>query len=179
MRKKKKPIHALTKMFFIPALAVFLVSSGGYARALQKEEPIRADVRATQANPDSKAVPPAALTGITISFKLDPRLTRGLYMGDRWVSPPTYTRVGEGKELTVDASVRGLDAKGRPENIRPTWAPSDPDMVAVTPGQDNQVSITVKRAGESSLMVTYGKALKKLDIKAVRQNGGLRVDISQ
>lgn len=121
----------------------------------------------------------SSLVDITISFKLDPRLTRGLYMGDRWVSPPTYTSVGEGKELTVDASVRGLDAKRRPKNIRPTWVPSDPDMVTVTPVQGNQVLITVKRAGESSLMVTYGGAVKNLGIKAVRQNGVLRVDISQ
>lgn len=166
-------------MFFHPALAVFLLSSGGCAPALQKEDPIKADVSATGANPNSKAAPPAALTGITISFKLDPRLTRGLYMGDRWVSPPTYTRVGEEKELTVDARVRGLDSKRTPKNIKPTWAPSDPDMVTVTPAQGTQVLITVKRAGESSLMVTFGGATKELAIKAVRQNGGLRVDITQ
>jgi hypothetical protein len=179
MRKKKKPIHALIRMFFIPALTVFLLASGGCAPALQKEEPLTADVRATEANPDGKAVPPPTLSGITISFKLDPRLTRGLYMGDRWVSPPTYTRVEEGKELTVDASIRGLDAKRRPNNIGPTWMPSDPDMVTVTPGQGTQVLITVKRVGESNLTVTYGRATKILGIKAVRQNGGLRVDIFQ
>jgi len=179
MRKKKEASGALMKMFFMLTLVGFLLSSDGCAPALQREEPIKADVSATPVNPDSNAVPSPTLTGITISFKLDPRITRGSYMGDRWVSPPTYARVGEEKELTVDAKVRGLDAKGRPKDISPTWTPSDPDMVTVTPGQGNQVLITVKHAGESSLTVTYGVVTKKLDIKAVRQNGGLRVDITQ
>jgi FKBP-type peptidyl-prolyl cis-trans isomerase FklB len=80
------------------------------------------------------AVPASDLRDIKMSFKLDPRLTRGRYMGDRWVSPPTYTGVRqEGKEYAVEARAEGLDAKGRPMRISPEWIPSDPGMVTVSP----------------------------------------------
>ena len=179
MRKKKKTVKALVRMFFIPALAGFLLSSGGCARVLQKEEPLKADVSGTQANPENKAVPSATLTGITISFKLDPRLTRGLYMGDRWVSPATYTSVGEEKELTVDARVRGLDSEGRPKNISPTWIPSDPDMVAVSPSRGNVVKIIVHRAGQSRLKVVSPGFTKELSLKATYIGAAIHVEISQ
>jgi hypothetical protein len=42
-----------------------------------------------------------AVTDIAVVFKLDPRLTAGLYMGDRWVSPPTYSTVHPGKQATL------------------------------------------------------------------------------
>lgn len=133
------------------------------------------DVRASD-----KAAPSAAtLTGIMISFKLDPRLTRGLYMGDRWVSPPTYTCVGEGQECSVPVRAGGIDSKGRTVKISPTWTPKDPGMATVTPGQGNQVLITVKRAGESSLKVTSHGLSKELSIKATRQGSAMRVEISQ
>ena len=34
-----------------------------------------------------------ALTTVQVFYKLDPRLTMGLHLGERWVSPPTYTIV--------------------------------------------------------------------------------------
>lgn len=126
------------------------------------------------------AGPAAALTGIKVSFKLDPRLTRGMYMGDRWVSPPVYTStVHEGKELTVEARAEGLDAGGRQVKISPTWTPADPDMVTVTLGQGNDVKITVQRAGQSSLEVASPGYSKKLAIKAIYKNNTVQVEISQ
>ncbi len=85
---------------------------------------------------------------------MDPRLTKGLYMGDRWISAPTYT--GTAGQDTVDARVRGVDADGATVAIRPQWVPADPEMVTVSPSQGNEVKITVKRAGESRLRVTSG-----------------------
>jgi len=114
-----------------------------------------------------------ALTGITLSFKLDPRLTKSLYMGERWVSPPTYTGVQDGKNLTVEARAHGRDAKGKAMNISPEWIPADPEMVTVTPGQGNQVKITVLRAGESRLEIASQGVSKKLLIKAEYQNSAL------
>ena len=95
------------------------------------------------------APPPATgLSDIKVSFKLDPRLTRGMYMGERWVSPPIYSRVQEpGKPLTVDARVEGRDVQGRPVNINPRWIASDPDMVSVSPARGGAFNILVERAG--------------------------------
>jgi hypothetical protein len=41
------------------------------------------------------------------------------------------------------------------------------------------VEITVLKEGQSDLTVTSGGVSKKLTVKAVRQQGSLRVDISQ
>ncbi len=139
---------------------------------------------AKQAAPQNKAVPaamprPAALVDINVSFKLDPRLTRGLYMGERWGSPPTYSGVQEGV-FSVDARVQGLDAKGQPLDISPKWIPSDPKMVTVSPSQGNAVQITVHRAGQSSLQVTSQGFTRTLSIKAAAYRGNaIQAEISQ
>jgi hypothetical protein len=49
---------------------------------------------AIPASPELVSPASGSLTAVNIVFKLDPRLSRGLYMGDRWVSPPTFTQVG-------------------------------------------------------------------------------------
>jgi hypothetical protein len=126
-----------------------------------------------------KPGPPKDLAGISVTFKLDPRLATGIYGGERWVSPPTYTKVGEGKTVTVEARAHGLDANRRPVAVIPKWTSSDPAMVTITPGERNQVTITVQRPGESSLHVTAQDASKELAIKAAYQNNVLQVDITQ
>lgn len=134
------------------------------------------------AQAQKKAAPPeaAALKGIQVSFQLDPRITRGQYLGERWISPPTYVRVQEGqKPLTVPAKAMGLDAKGAQVKINPTWKPGNTQLVKVSPPQGNSVELTILKEGQSDLTVTAGGVSKKLSIKAVRLQGSLQVDISQ
>ncbi len=123
----------------------------------------------------------SSLGEIKFTFKLDQRLTRGQYMGDLWVSPPTYTRLQDGKELIVEARVEVLDANGRRTNVSPEWKPEDPDMVTVSPNQGKEVKITVKRAGQTSLEVASRGVTKKLSIKATAMYEGkvLQVEITQ
>ena len=125
-----------------------------------------------------EAVAPAD-AGIKVSFKLDPRLTQSMYMGERWVSPPTYTGVRDGKEITVDARAEVISASGKSTGIGPKWIPSDPEMVTVTPGQGNEVKITVLRAGQSSLKVTAPGLSRELSIKATLQGSSIQVNITQ
>jgi FKBP-type peptidyl-prolyl cis-trans isomerase len=130
--------------------------------------------------PDDKVVSAApALTAIKLSFKLNPQLTKGLYMGERWVSPPKYMSAQAGKSITVEARAHGVDAKGKPRTINPTWTPADPEMVTVTPNEGNAVTITVHRAGESSLRVASQGVVKELPIKAVYQGNVIQVEIAQ
>ena len=70
-------------------------------RALQKE------IKAKQI-----AQPVASdLNDIKVSFKLDPRLTRSMYMGDRWISKTTFlSTIQEGSEHTVEVRAQGLDS---------------------------------------------------------------------
>jgi hypothetical protein len=152
--------------------------SGG--RTLLTETEARSAVNMVQR--ELKRKPPGvatAPTGIEVSFKLDPRLTRGMYMGDRWVSPPTFTQVGEGKEVTVEAIAQGLDGTGKPVKISPEWTPEDPEMVTVTPGQGNEVKITVRREGQCKLKVVSAGISRELLIKAINRGEAIQVEISR
>ena len=155
--------------------------SGG--KALMTEKEVRATISQLQTELRKKRVArvgPTALSGIRVSFKIDPRLTRGIFMGDLWVSPPTYTSaVQEGKEATVEARAAAVDARGRPMDINPEWVPADPEMVTVTPRQGNEVKITVKRAGQSNLKVASRDVSKTLSIKAMYKGDAIQVEISQ
>jgi FKBP-type peptidyl-prolyl cis-trans isomerase FklB len=139
------------------------------------------------AAPDNKAagvVGPGAshkapANAITVSFRLDLRLTQGLYMGERWVAPPKYNQAGTGKTLTVQARAHGRDEKGATRDIRPTWIPADPEMVTVTPGAGNAVTITVLRAGRSSVNVVAGGVSKELAIHASYHGQSMQVEIAQ
>jgi hypothetical protein len=116
---------------------------------------------------------------IRVAFKLDPRLTTGLYMGERWVSPPTYSASQLGSIVTIEARASGVDARRRPVKINAKWIAADPDMVTVTPGEGSQVRIAVRRAGESLLRVTADDLTRQLAVKAVQQDQVLRVEITQ
>jgi len=121
----------------------------------------------------------ASLNDIKVSFKLDPRITRGMYMGDRWISPPTYVGVGEGREMTVEARAEGLDAKGNPMDVSPEWMPANPGMVAVSPAQGKEVKITVRSGGQSSLKVSSLGISKDLLIKATYEGNAIKVEITR
>jgi hypothetical protein len=123
-----------------------------------------------------KKVEPTASV-IQLAFKLDPRLSGATYGGERWVSPPTYQ--GSSGQSTVEAKASLMDASGRPTQASIDWKPSDPEMVTVSPAAGEKVTITVKRAGESSLTLTSGAVSRKLGVKAVDRNGARQVTITQ
>jgi FKBP-type peptidyl-prolyl cis-trans isomerase len=127
------------------------------------------------------AGPPAAaaVERIEVSFKLDDRLTRSLFLGDRWASPARFAAPPQGRTATVTASARGVDATGRRVAIAPRWIPSHPGMVQVTKGAGGEVNITVRRPGESRLAVVSQGITRELVVRASRQGGALAVEISQ
>ena len=131
--------------------------------------------------PDPEPPPPESLGGINVSFKLDPRLTQGSYLGDRWVSPPLYTRVQEaGKPLAVDARAHGVDADGRPVEVSPEWIAGDATLLDVSPPQGTPVVITVHRVGQTRLDVVAGEVSRSLDVAVKAHVGGtMLVEISQ
>ena len=154
---------------------------------------VAADTRAVDARPALEARelgtpqqesaagarPTRALAAINVSFKLDPRLTQSLYMGDRWVSPPTYTRVGEGTSVTVPARAQGVDNRGILMAVQPEWRSTDPEMVVIAPTQGREVSITVQRAGSSRIQVVSQGVSKELSINAVMRDKMLQIEIAQ
>lgn len=137
---------------------------------------LQRELKRKQMAPRSVSTAP---TGIEISFKLDTRLTRGMYMGDRWVSPPTFSQVGTGNAVTVVARTQGMDATGRKVNVIPEWIPDDPGMVTVNSGPGNEVRITVRREGQSRLKVVAPGVSEQLDVKAAVMGDSLQVEISR
>jgi hypothetical protein len=145
------------------------------ARAPHAAPVTRPPADSPEARPTASVVRPPG--GIKISFKLDPRITKSLHMGTRWVSPPTYVGKHEGDLFTVQARADGATA-GRA--IRdPTWSPAEPDMVAVTPDRGREVEISVLREGRSTLTVAEGDAGRTVTVNAVQRDGVWQVDISQ
>ena len=121
-----------------------------------------------------------ALTTVQVFYKLDPRLTRGLYLGERWVSPPTYAIVvADGVPYTVDARVEILDGNGQTLFADAEWIVENPEMVTVSPTQANEFKITIQRGGQSTLRITTPDATKTLSVKARYQNNALLVEVSQ
>jgi FKBP-type peptidyl-prolyl cis-trans isomerase FklB len=119
----------------------------------------------------------AAISDIRFSYKLDSRLMGGLYLGDRWISPPTYT--GLVGQDTVSVRVLGIDGAGRPVAITPKWSASDPGMVVVTPGEGSEVAITVKRAGQSTVQIAVEGFSEELEVKAEQRDDGFKVEVGQ
>jgi FKBP-type peptidyl-prolyl cis-trans isomerase len=138
---------------------------------------IKKATKTATASPTNDAGGPSA---IRVSFKLDSRLTRGMYLGDRWVSPPKFMSAAQvGKTVAIEARAERVDARGRIKPVAPIWVPADPEMVTVTPGAGNAATITVQRPGESTLRVTSHGVSSELTINAAYQNELLQVNISQ
>lgn len=130
--------------------------------------------RAGDAQAAAAAVAPAV---INVSFKLDPRVSGPTYGGERWVSPPTYT--GASAQDTVEARARAIDARGRRVHAGVEWTSSDPGAVTVAPARGEQVRITARRTGESTVTVKSGAASRRLAVKIVQANGAWQVTITQ
>ncbi len=157
---------ALTKLVLILSLAGSALPLAGRARAPESEAPKPEKAEATA-------------VGLAFSFKLDPRITRAQYMGDRWVSLTTYSINQNGTSATVDARAHVTDVTGQQVPVRPRWRPADPAMVTVTPDEGSDVTITVHRAGESRLQVTADGVSRDLTVKAVQNKDLLMVEIAQ
>lgn len=117
--------------------------------------------------------------GITVAFKLDPRLTRGLYMGDRWVSPPTFTRVGDENRVVVEARAVGVDQTRQAMAADLHWTSTDPSVVAVIPDRGTEVVLEVLREGRSDIRLTAEGVSQSLSVSAARHRGVLLVEIAR
>jgi hypothetical protein len=109
---------------------------------------------------------------------LDPWLVSGVYAGGLWVSPPTFGPAAQsGTTFTLKARAQGINAAGTPAPISPDWISSDPDMLTVSPAQGHQVTITVWRAGQSTLTVAFGGFSKDLFVHALNRDNAILVEI--
>jgi hypothetical protein len=134
--------------------------------------------RGDEAAPEvALAAAPAVLAGINVSFKVDPRIAKGLYMGDRW-APVPFSQVGETRQVTVEARAEGIDGSGKPVAIEPQWITADPELASVSPERGKAVLITALRPGESSLRVVSEGISRDLAVKAAYKGEVLQVQIT-
>ncbi|APR82560.1 FKBP-type peptidyl-prolyl cis-trans isomerase FklB [Minicystis rosea] len=116
------------------------------------------------------------VSDIELSYKRDPRMVdpfRGL---GPWVGGPGYS--GATAQSSVEARARAVDSKGQPVLVSPRWIPSDPGMVTVSPGQGDQVTIAVHRAGESRLEISAEGFSKALVVRAKQEGEFLVLEIA-
>ncbi len=109
------------------------------------------------------------IENIGVYFKLDPRLTRSLSMGERWVSPETFTSVLQvGKQATVQAKTVGLDRNERVmlKRLKAQWVATNPDLVKISATEGEEITITTLQPGESKLIVTANGVSRILTIKS-------------
>lgn len=131
------------------------------------------------------SIPAATGIRIEISFKLDPRLSGGTYGGEHWVSPPTFSSAAQlGTEASLETRVRVVDNRGAPVKTALSWTAADASLVSVSPvspGETDHVQITVKRIGETKLVITAAGATKELRVKAtaVANGRGIQVNVAQ
>jgi hypothetical protein len=101
-------------------------------------------------------------------------------MGERWVSGPTFSSatVSEAEAITVEARAR-RSGGGAAAKIGATWSASDPEMVTIAPAQGDEVTLTVRSAGETTVTVRHGERSSAFAVRTVRHAGHWRVDLSK
>ncbi len=146
------------------------------------DHPLEAEIgaRRTQANVFLAVQRPVAGVGIRISYRLDPWLISGNYAGGLWVSPPVFGPVTQGgTTFALVARAHSLDAQGQASEVAAAWKPADADMVSIAPGQSGEVTITVRRPGQTTVEVSDGGSARVLAVKATALATGLQVEIAQ
>jgi hypothetical protein len=156
------------------ALAAFSIARG--VRAPVHIDPVP---EAPREQPAPVQRPVARESHLAVAFRLDPDLTQGLYLGERWVSPPTYLFAQPGTQYVVQAKAQDIDAGGEHIDVSGDWAASDPEMVAITRMEDGKVTIVVRRPGESRLTVTSLGQSKVLQVRANQLADAMQVEIDQ
>ena len=144
------------------------------ANAVTNATPLQAADQAPQAPPagskddatrgmGTPAVPP---TKLVVAFRMDPSITRGLYLGDRWVSPPNFAFSQEGKRYVVRARAQLVDGSTgkRVDLDSAEWSTDDPKLVGITPGDNGEVEIAVDRPGTAQLRVKAGGEVKIVQV---------------
>lgn len=116
---------------------------------------------------------------IAVTFRLDPGVTRGLYLGDRWVSPETFHFAQPGTQYVVRAKVQSIDAHDGRLDLSGQWSTDDPGMIAIERHDYGEVTLVVRQPGEGRLFVSAGGETKTLHVQARQTEDAMDVRIAQ
>jgi len=144
--------------------------------ASKERRPSESHSRAVQAGGSAET---AGIGALKLSYKLDPRVSKSTYSGERWVSPPVYSRIETGKSVEIEARVQAVDSQGKPVQVTPEWTSADLSVATISPARGSQVIIKVLSAGESPVRVAANGVSTEVVVKSSLQNASLSVEISQ
>jgi hypothetical protein len=131
------------------------------------------------ASPPIAAGAPARKSQLVVAFQLDRKLTQGQYLGDMWVSPPTFQFAQPGDRYVVRARLQTLDASGEPIEVSGDWATRDPGMLAITRLQNGEVQLDIGKPGHTELVVRAAGESKVLQVEARRTVDAMEVAFRQ
>lgn len=115
---------------------------------------------------------------LAVAFLLDPALTRSLYMGERWVSPPVFDFAQPGREFSVRAKVQWIGRDGEATDVGGRWSTPDPGMLEVD-DRGGEVTLRVREPGEGALTVATSAGTRTLRVRATRTADAMQVAIAQ
>ena len=139
----------------------------------------------TSADAEAQRKPSGVVAGMpksrmVVAYRLDPSLTSGLFMGDRWVTPERYAFAQQGTKFVVQAKMQAIDDAGsEPLDLSGNWASHDPEMVALTREADGVVTIEVRKPGRTELVASAGGETKTLQVTAKQTPDSMQVAIEQ
>lgn len=164
-------------------LAVALVAIGfAVANGLRRSDATPAPIAVSapaQQPVAAPSTPNAPKPRLAVAFLLDPELTHGMFMGERWVSPPTYFFAQDGPRFVVQAKPQNVDSRGTHIDLKGNWSVDSPDMITVSPGKLGEVTIVVSRPGDGRITVATGAGSKVLQVRARRVETAMQVQITQ
>ncbi len=81
-------------------------------------------------------------------------------------------RSADGKEINKGASIvftaQGRDTEGNPIIVNPTWTPSKPGIVEITPMTGSKVFVKGLKEGTVDILVEYDGVKKTIELISVR-----------
>ncbi|HJW45686.1 MAG TPA: hypothetical protein VJ484_04280 [Lysobacter sp.] len=167
------------------ALAVAFLVASGMRQSRTRTTPAKALPAASSA---SAAATPTRITKadivprteqFVVAFRLDPALTQGLYLGDRWVSPERYHFAQAGTRYVVQSKMQRIDTRGERKDLYGNWQASDLGMIDVIPADRGEVTLVINRPGVSTVTASAAGKSKVLRVRAVQVENGMQVEIVQ
>jgi len=135
--------------------------------------------RANASASAAATTPAPATEKIIVAFKLDRDITAGHYLGERWVSPPTFQFAQPGKVYKTYAKLQKVGDDGTAIDLSGDWSTSDPEMIAISRDEPGQVTIVVREPGEAQLVANAGGQRKVLQVRATRYPDAMEVAFVQ
>jgi hypothetical protein len=170
-------------------VALVLLAVGGFtlARRLQAPDasvaPVDAVASSAEPTQPSFVRPSRTLSTerperLVVALRLDRSLTQGIFMGDRWVSPPDFYFAQPGNVFVVQAKAQHLDGRGERHDLAGIWSAMNPGMIDVQ-RDARTATLAIRQPGDSDVTVSAGGETAVLHIHAVQLADSIQVHIRQ